>query len=98
MLLFIFFNSTKHAFGCVFTQMTNQSFERFISDNNISQEHVWSPSTVFCSERECAYQKDGAPYCFDSEHLTLTGVVQLKPLFNEIGLYLVSSNQRYYIH
>jgi len=66
------------------------SFDKFINKNNVSLEDVFYPHTIFCPERECAYQREGAPYYFDSEHLTLTGGIQLQSIFNEIGLRLSS--------
>lgn len=66
------------------------SFDNFISENNFSLENVFYPHTVFCPESECAYQREGVPYYFDNDHLTLTGAMQLHPIFNEIGLQLNS--------
>ena len=71
---------------------TTHTFDKFISDSNINRENVWYPSTVFCPDRECVYQKDGVPYYFDSNHLALTGALQLKPLMDEIGSYLALNN------
>ena len=70
------------------------SFENFITENNVSAEDVFYPHMVFCPEGECVYQRGGVPYYFDSEHLTLTGGIQLQSIFNAIGLRLSSKKTR----
>ena len=73
-------------------KIDTEGFYEFLNDSNISQENVWYPHTIYCPESECAYQKNGVPYYFDSGHLTLTGARELQPFFNEIGSQLLSNN------
>lgn len=72
-------------------KIATESFVEFVNKSEISRKNLWYPHTVFCPERECTYQLDGTPYYFDSIHLTLTGALQLKSLFNKIGLQLLSN-------
>jgi peptidoglycan/LPS O-acetylase OafA/YrhL len=72
-------------------KIETENFDEFITKNNIGKENIWYTHSVFCPQFECAYQKDGVPYYFDSEHLTLTGAKQLQPIFNEISSQIISS-------
>ena len=63
----------------------NAGFLGFIDLLNISLDDVWYPHTVLCPENKCLIERDGAPFYFDSHHLTLTGAQELKPLLNDIA-------------
>ena len=63
----------------------NASFLGFVDRLNIGLDDVWYPHTVLCPENKCLIERDGAPFYFDSHHLTLTGAQELKPLLNDIA-------------
>ncbi len=63
----------------------NASFLGFVDRLNIGLDDVWYPHTVLCPGNKCLIERDGAPFYFDSHHLTLTGAQELKPLLNDIA-------------
>jgi len=73
-------------------QIDTESFYKFLSDSNVSQNYIWYPHRILCPKIDCVYQKDGVPYYFDAEHLTITGAFELNSLFNKIGSQLLSNN------
>jgi len=67
-------------------QTKSSAFFSFINEDNIDTTYVAYPHLTMCPSDECIYQKNGAPYYFDSNHLTLTGARELKPLFKDLFL------------
>lgn len=64
----------------------NAGFFGFIDRLNIGLDDIWYPHTILCPENKCLIERDGAPFYFDSHHLTLTGAQELKPLLNDIAV------------
>ena len=64
------------------------SFFEFVVSNRDYIEGVSYPHEILCPKNKCLLGKDGAPYYFDSGHLTLTGAQALRPLFDDIALKL----------
>ena len=75
-----------------YTQDTS-GFDRFIKEIAISREDILLPHQVLCSDSQCSYQKNGVPFYFDSEHLTLTGASTLSPLFSQLAIKIASKHQ-----
>ena len=46
---------------------------------------VVDPSDIFCDEINCAAVKDGAPWYFDANHLSLEGASKIVPRLLELG-------------
>ncbi len=65
--------------------LDNDSFFKFIKENNIDNSFIFYPHLVMCPVEECIYEENGSPYYFDSQHLTLTGARILNPLLNNLA-------------
>lgn len=70
----------------------NSSFLKFIKDNQVDSNFIKYPHLILCNSDKCLYEKDGVPYYYDQDHLTLAGAQSLSPLLNELAFTLSSSD------
>jgi peptidoglycan/LPS O-acetylase OafA/YrhL len=63
----------------------NINFFKVVNNNPIKDEDIYLTYPIFCNQLECQIEKNGRPFYFDSDHLTLTGAKELEILFNKIA-------------
>jgi peptidoglycan/LPS O-acetylase OafA/YrhL len=66
----------------------SSNFFKFVKDNKIDSNFIEYPHLLMCTPDKCIYKKNGIPYYYDDNHLTLTGAKDLSPLFDKLAFSL----------